>query len=507
MKIALIQSRIYRDRPADNLELIRAALKGEAVQKAGLAVFPALALSGRLGPAARRRPAVKAQYDKIWEDFLEISRSRPDMILASTRLVFTDDAYSEAAPVETAFAVKGGQIIYETSAAEDAPEKKLVAEGLKIRFAPGPDPAPPEAARGVQILATFREQLFQGGSYRPQSPGPGSAWRLNVSAVGGDGPFIYEGATSVFDPAGELKGWAGGFENAVIIFDAESKSLPAIGLPAREPVAHLYRALRAGLADYVRSAGTSKVIVGLSGGLDSAVVAALAADALGPDKLLGVAMPSEYSSPESFLLAEKLAVNLGIRFMTIPIDSIRGAFAGAFLEAGPGEAREGHLADENIQARIRGTILMYIANREDRLLLATCNKSEAAMGYSTLYGDSCGAIAPIGDVYKSRVYELAEYMNQGKEIIPRATITRPPSAELKPGQKDEDSLPPYEVLDDILRRCLEGRQSGSLAAREGGHSPMTVAWVLSAHKKSAFKRAQTPFALIASPQPLGGLDW
>jgi NAD+ synthetase len=504
MKIALLQGRVRSDRPTDNLEFIKAALKGQALEGVGLAIFPPLCLSGRLGRAAKARPGVGLQYEKIWENFLEISKGAGAMALASTRFIFHEDGQV----TEEAFVVQAGKVLYQQPQPKDGEEvwPRLLLGGLNMRLIPGPK-ITPRAESGVDVLVTFRNRLFQGSPYRPPSPGPAPAWRLNVSAVGGDGPFIYDGARMVFDPAGDLKGWANGFDNATIIFDSNSQALPSLQPEPREPVETLYRALKAGFGDYMRAGGPGQVVIGLSGGLDSALVAALAVDSLGPDKVLGVAMPSEYNAPESLDLARELCQNLGITLMTLPIDGVREAFARAFLLAPKGGEKEGHLADENIQARIRGVLLMYIANREDRLVLVNCNKSEAAMGYSTIYGDTCGAIAPIGDVYKTRVYELAEYVNREQEVIPKGIITRPPSAELRPDQKDEDSLPPYKILDDILRRHLEGRQSGSQVAREGGHSAITVAWVLSSYKKAAYKRSQSPFALIASSHPLEGLDW
>ncbi|UQZ89029.1 NAD(+) synthase [Deltaproteobacteria bacterium Smac51] len=506
MRIALLQGRVRSDRPTDNLEFIKAALNSKELHGVELAVFPQLCLSGRLGRSALERPGVEIQYEKAWEDLLELSTAKGGIALASTRIRFHEDGQV----TEEAFVVKGGKVMYKKSRPSDDDEDwpHLLLGGLKIRLVPGRKTLPPQAMNGVDVVISFRTRLFQGAPFMPPAPGPAACWRLNVSAVGGDGPFIYDGATCVFDPAGELKGWANGFDNTTIILDTNSSSLPTIKpLPVREPIEVLYNALKTGLRDYIRVNSSGKVVLGLSGGMDSALVAALAVDALGAENVLGVAMPSEYNAPESLNLARELAKKLSIKFMTIPIDGVREAFTRSFMLVPKGDEKEGNLADENIQARIRGVLLMYISNREDRFVLATGNKSEAAMGYATLYGDTCGAIAPIGDVYKTRVYELAEYINREKEVIPAGIITRPPSAELRPDQKDEDSLPPYDLLDDILHRHLEGKQSGSRVAKEGGHSAITVAWVLSSYKKAAFKRAQMPFALVASTKPLSGLDW
>lgn len=500
MKIVLVQGRRSADRPVDNLEHIKATLKREELKEADVVVFPALMLSGPLGPEALARPGLDAQYHKVWDDFLALTREYPRSAVVSTILTPADGRIREEA-----FAVKAGQVLLR--AGGEAGQLAFETAGGKVALWPGQEE--PAQTPKSDVFVTFRNHLYQGEPVFPARPGGSERqWRVNVSAVGGEGPYIYDGATWVFNPEGQLKGWAHGFESTMVIFDTGSANLPTLEpLPPRESLSVLREALAAGLRDFVKTTGSGKVVVGLSGGLDSALVCLLAVDALGADNVLGVAMPSEYNAPESLDLARDLAKNLGIAFLTIPIDAIRESFAKSFLLTPKSNEKAGNLADENIQARIRSVLLMYLANREDRLLLATGNKSEAAMGYATLYGDTCGAVAPIGDVYKTRLYDLARQINKEREIIPAGIITRPPTAELRPNQKDEDSLPPYPVLDDILHRHLEEARSGSQVAKEGGHSPMTVAWVLSTLKKNAFKRAQEPFSLVASKRPLGGFDW
>lgn len=502
MKIALIQGRVVGDRPADNLEHIKAALKRPEMKAVDLAALPPLALCGPLGPAALTRPGLDIQLNKVFSDFLEISAAHPRLALVSSTLAFDPDGR----PFERPFMVKSGRALAPEHPGGGGEPAVFSLGGRKIAASSAEPPA--EAADKVDLLITLRDHIFRGEPFQPPAARPARAWRVNVGSVGGRGPYILEGASTVTDPSGRLKGWACGFEGTTILVDIASGSLPDLNpLPPRPPLEVLRRALTVGLRDFVRSSGCGRVVLGLSGGLDSALAAALAVDALGPDNVLGVAMPSEYNAPESLGLARQLAANLGVSFLTVPIDGIREAFTRSFLLTPKRDEKAGGLADENIQARIRGVLLMYLANREDRLVLATGNKSEAAMGYSTLYGDTCGAIAPIGDVYKSRVYELARLVNRDREIIPEGIITRPPSAELRPDQKDEDSLPPYKTLDNILALHLEGGLSGSRVAKEGGHSPMTVAWVLSSLKKAGFKRAQMPFSLVVSSRPLSGLDW
>jgi NAD+ synthase (glutamine-hydrolysing) len=217
----------------------------------------------------------------------------------------------------------------------------------------------------------------------------------------------------------------------------------------------LSAALKLGLRDYAAKCGFTRAVLGLSGGVDSAVVATLAADALGPENVYGLAMPSRYSSDHSLTDAAALAANLGIHYQVVPIEPMHAAFEQALAEALA--APQGETAGENVQARVRGIVVMAYSNAFGHLALATGNKSELSTGYCTLYGDMAGGLAPIGDVLKTMVYRLADQLNKeaGFGRIPSGTLTKPPSAELKPGQVDQDKLPPYELLDDILRRYIE----------------------------------------------------
>ena len=230
--------------------------------------------------------------------------------------------------------------------------------------------------------------------------------------------------------------------------------------PPREQ--QLFSALSLGIRDYVRKCGFKSVIVGLSGGIDSALVAVLAADALGPDNVLGVSMPARYSSDGSLSDAAALAKNLGIRYEVLPIEpvfkSVEKQLAKVFAGTKPNEA------EENVQSRLRGVTLMALSNKFGALVLTTGNKSEMAVGYCTLYGDMCGALAPLADVFKTDIYKIARWVNRDREIIPAASISKPPSAELRPNQTDQDSLPPYEMLDAILDAYIVQNLS-----RDGNH--------------------------------------
>jgi len=249
----------------------------------------------------------------------------------------------------------------------------------------------------------------------------------------------------------------------------------------------VYHALLLGLGDYVRKNGFTDVVVGLSGGIDSALVATLAADALGPDRVHGVMMPSKYSSEGSVTDARELAAALGIATLQLPIDAPLAAYLDALAPvAGDVSAT---LTEENLQARIRGTLLMALSNANGWLVLATGNKSELAVGYSTLYGDMAGGFSPIKDVLKTRVYDLAIWRNARGQAIPAATITKAPSAELRPGQVDQDSLPPYDLLDAILRGYIEQDLSASELVA-AGHDAATVVRVIAMVDHAEYKRRQ-----------------
>ncbi|MGB9826319.1 MAG: NAD(+) synthase, partial [Desulfofundulus sp.] len=266
-----------------------------------------------------------------------------------------------------------------------------------------------------------------------------------------------------------------------------------------EDISYVYRALVLGIADYMRKTGFQKAVIGLSGGIDSSVTAVLAAAALGSENVLGVSMPSRYSSPGSRSDARKLAENLGIAFREVPIEGMFSAFLESMNQGGD-PCKD--LAEENIQARIRGNILMFISNREGYLVLTTGNKSEMAVGYCTLYGDMSGGLAVLADVPKVMVYQLARYINREREIIPRSVLVKPPSAELKPGQVDQDSLPPYEVLDAILKAYIEEEKSADeIAAR--GFDPELVREIVRKVDRAEYKRRQAAPGLRVTSRAFG----
>jgi len=261
-----------------------------------------------------------------------------------------------------------------------------------------------------------------------------------------------------------------------------------------------YRALELGLGDYARKCGFRTVVLGLSGGIDSAVTACLAASALGPANVVGVAMPSRYSSPGSVTDASDLANNLGIRFQVIPIDPMFQGYLDALAPSFAG--RDPDLTEENLQARIRGATLMALSNKYGHLLLSTGNKSELAVGFCTLYGDMCGGLAILNDVPKTLVYRLAAFINRQRELIPAASISKPPSAELRPNQVDADSIPPYDVLDPIVEAYVE-RSLDVDAICALGFDGAVVRDVIRRIDLNEYKRRQAPPGIKISSKAFG----
>ena len=326
------------------------------------------------------------------------------------------------------------------------------------------------------------------------------AYVAMVNQVGGNDSLVFDGSSVVIRPDGEVAIRAASFAEDLVVFDTqEQKTLPADADPDR--VAELWNALVLGTRDYVRKCGFSKALVGLSGGIDSALVAAIAVEALGPENVVGVGMPTEYSSLGSIEDARKLAKNLGVRFELLPIHDVFAQFQQVLgpLFAGTPFG----LAEENLQPRIRGALLMALSNKFGALVLTTGNKSEMSTGYCTLYGDMVGALAVIGDVMKTRVYKLSRYVNRAREVIPWATVEKPPSAELRPEQLDTDSLPPYEVLDPILEAYVERYFSAEQIAEEQGVDVQLVRSVLQLVERSEYKRQQAAPVLKVTKKSFG----
>ena len=330
------------------------------------------------------------------------------------------------------------------------------------------------------------------------------AYVAMVNQVGGNDSLVFDGSSVVIRPDGRVVARAASFAEDLVCFDtldgaAAVKDGATDG--TTDGVAEMWQALVLGTRDYVRKCGFSKALIGLSGGIDSALVAAIAVEALGAENVVGVGMPSEYSSLGSIEDARRLAKNLGVRFELLPIHDVFAQYQAVLKPLFEGTPFG--LAEENLQSRIRGALLMALSNKFGALVLTTGNKSEMSTGYCTLYGDMVGALAVIGDVMKTRVYALSRYVNQRREVIPWETIQKPPSAELRPEQRDTDSLPPYEVLDPILEAYVERYCSAEQIAEEQTVDVGLVRSVIQLVERSEYKRQQAALVLKVTRKSFG----
>ena len=387
-----------------------------------------------------------------------------------------------------------------------------------IWFPDGPVKTQSEA--GAQLIVNINGSPYYGGRLREREGMLAARVRDNgvyvayVNLVGGQDELVFDGASLVLDPSGQVVARGSQFDEDLVVADLDlpdqaggdgpgpvmvskrSTDGDRPALPDRQPtlydpVGEVYAALVLGTRDYVTKCGFDKVVVALSGGIDSTLVAAIAVDALGADRVVGVSMPSRFSSEGSVLDARALSENMGFELRTIPIEDTFGASLGTL---GPHfEGTEWGVAEENLQSRIRGNLIMALSNKFDWLVLTTGNKSEMATGYATIYGDMAGGFAVIKDVPKTLAYELAKHRNAlaGREVIPRSVIDKPPSAELRPDQKDEDSLPPYSTLDPILKAYVEDdRPFEEIVGM--GFEPEVVKQVIGLVDRSEYKRRQSP---------------
>jgi NAD+ synthase (glutamine-hydrolysing) len=398
-------------------------------------------------------------------------------------------------------------------------------------WTPGP-PFDGYAREGVKVIPNINASPYHRGKMaerlevcRSRAAETG-AWIVYVNAVGGQDELVFDGGSMVVSPDGELAWHATMFEEDLLVVDLdvpnasarfagvavrasaqseaqfESSRLDPSRPPWPEGPEEVYRALVLGLGDYVRKNGFSEVVLGLSGGIDSALVATLAADALGPPAVRAIAMPSPYSSPESLEDAANVAARLGIRLDEVPIDDVFKSYLAAL--GGVFAGTKENIAEENLQARIRGNILMALSNKFGSMVLATGNKSEMATGYSTLYGDLAGGFAPIKDVPKTLVYQLAEWRNARSDPppIPDSVMTKAPTAELRPGQKDTDSLPRYDQLDPVLEGYVERDRSPEELVAEGMDAQL-VRRVVALVDRAEYKRRQAPPGVKITPKAFG----
>lgn len=371
----------------------------------------------------------------------------------------------------------------------------------------GINPIEETVRAGAQVLINISASPFEAGKHRHREELFSRQVReygvplLYCAQVGGNDDLLFDGVSMAFDPSGRLIARARPFEEDLLMVDTAAWCGGRIE-PYGDGVETIWRAVELGTRDYVHKCGFKGVVLGLSGGIDSAVVAAVAVDALGAEHVHGVALPSRYSSAHSLEDAGALADHLGIDFRVIPIEPVHSAAERALAESFAGWSPD--VTEENVQARIRGMILMALSNKFGWLLLTTGNKSELGVGYCTLYGDMCGGFAPISDVPKTMVYQMARFCNQraGYEVIPARTIIRPPSAELRENQTDQDALPPYEVLDRILEMYVEKERSADAIVAEG-FDRATVERVIRMVNASEHKRKQAALGIKITSRAFG----
>jgi NAD+ synthase (glutamine-hydrolysing) len=436
--------------------------------------------------------------------------SRHLKTLLPTYDVFDESRYFEPGPVnatENLYKLDG--VMIGQSICEDLwNDEKLIARRLYHQ-----NPIADLNAAGAEILVNasaspfvvnkhqFRLELFSAQVRRFGKP------LVYVNQVGGNDELVFDGNSCVFDAAGNVIAQAKAFEEDLLVVDLSIMGVSPMaaninhGRDAHDTKT-IYQALILGLRDYVRKCGFKSVVLGLSGGIDSALTAAIAVAALGKDKVVGVAMPSRFSSDHSVNDARQLAKNLGIAFHIVPISTVHDAYESTLAPSFQGLAAD--VTEENLQARIRGGLLMAFSNKFGHLLLTTGNKSELAVGYCTLYGDMCGGLNVIADVPKTTVYELSHFVNQqaGRDIIPASTIHKAPSAELRPNQTDQDSLPPYDVLDGILHRYVE-EEKGATEIVADGFDPTVVLRVIKLVDRSEYKRRQAAPGLKVTSRAFG----
>ena len=532
MKIAVCQINTTVGDFDGNVEKVSSCLKKAKDAGCDLALFPELTLTGYPPRDLLDRYTF---FEKAQMAVLQVAQAAKGILAVVGTILENPEKGNPL--FNAALAVKDGKVLHTY--------KKVLLPNYDVfdearYFSPAPHPEPPFTYKDLKIAVTICEDIWNAegvSTHRLYAKDPVEELAkgkpnlvLNLSAspfhssklsvrqtllkdvtrrtkapvlycnlVGGNDELIFDGCSMAVDAAGNIFQVGKSFEEDFFIFDTENPSLKPTTTPESE-TAKIYQALVTGTRDYVRKCGFSQVLIGLSGGIDSALVAAIAAEALGPENVMGVTMPSLFSSKGSIEDSRALTENLGIEFKNVPLtplleESLK-TLAPVFKDS-PQDTTE-----ENIQARLRGLLLMALSNKFNRLVLSTGNKSELAVGYCTLYGDMCGGLAVISDVPKGLVYKLARHANREKDLIPDAVFTKPPSAELRPNQTDQDSLPPYDTLDAILRLYIEENQTPA-KIEKAGFDAHVVRDILKKINQNEFKRRQMAPGLKVTTKAFG----
>jgi NAD+ synthetase len=534
VKIALAQINPTVGDFTGNLEKIVAASRRAAALGAQLAVFSELVICGYPPADFLEKPSFLTRCRSAVDELAEATRDLPTAVLAGVAL--PAEAETGKPAVNAAILLDGGRLLLEQ-------HKRLLpfydVFDEQRYFAAARSQQVVELD-GVRLAITICEDAWNDKNFWPrrlytvdpmeelmrQNP----AVHINLSSspywhgkramrrqmlaaiarrdgipvlmtnqVGGDDSLLFDGSSLALNAHGELIAQAASFEEDLVLVDPfEAPQVPA---PDEDDTAAAYHALVLGTRDYVRKCGFHKALVALSGGIDSALVAAIAKDALGAENVVAVGMPSPYSSAGSIDDSRRLAANLGIRFEVINISALFEQYTRSLAPLFAGTSPD--TTEENIQSRIRGVLMMALSNKFSALVLTTGNKSEMAVGYCTLYGDMVGALAVIGDLVKTRVYAVCRWLNRSGEVIPEAILTKPPSAELRPGQMDTDSLPPYEVLDPILEAYVERYETPERIAQANGFPFELVQQVVRLVERSEYKRQQAAPVLKVTTKSFG----
>ena len=534
MKIALAQINPTVGDFSGNLEKIIAASRRAADQGARLTVFSELAICGYPPADFLEKPSFLARCRSAVDELAEATHELPTAVLAGVAL--PAEAESGKPAVNAAVLLDCGRLIIEQHKrllpfydvfdeqryfSTAKPQQVVELDGVRLAVSICEDawndktfwPRRLYRVDPMEELMRRHPQLHVNLSSSPFWHGKRTIRRQMLSAiarrdnipvllcnqVGGNDSLIFDGSSLALNANGELVAQARSFEEDLVIVNPFTAS--SIPEPDEDETAAAYQALVLGTRDYVRKCGFKKVLIALSGGIDSALVAAIAADALGAENVLAIGMPSPYSSSGSIDDSRQLAANLGIQFELIPISALFNEFTQALQPLFAGSKLDA--TEENLQARIRGSLMMALSNKFSALVLTTGNKSEMAVGYCTLYGDMVGALAVIGDLVKTRVYALCRWIDREREIIPAAILAKPPSAELRPDQKDTDSLPPYEILDPILEAYVERYETPEEISRQYGFPLPLVQQVVHLVERSEYKRQQAAPVLKVTSKSFG----